>query len=63
MSYQPKPVARRLLRIEDVAERLNVSRSMAWKLTNDRVLPSIRIGRCVRFRPEDIDRYINVNEP
>ena len=57
------PDTRPLLRIEDVAKRLQVSRSMAWKIVSDGRLRSFRIGRCVRVRPADLERYINVNEP
>lgn len=63
-----RPVARDtaprpLLRVEQVAERLRISRSAAWRLVHDGRLPSLRIGRSVRIRPDDLDRYINVNEP
>jgi excisionase family DNA binding protein len=49
---------RRLLRIEDVAERLAVSRSMAWKLIAYGDLPAVRIRRAVRVRPADLDAYV-----
>jgi excisionase family DNA binding protein len=48
----------RLLRIEDIAERLSVSRSMAWKLIAIGQLRAIRIGRAVRVRPADLEAYI-----
>ncbi|MGH2966287.1 MAG: helix-turn-helix transcriptional regulator [Solirubrobacterales bacterium] len=48
----------RLLRIEDIAERLAVSRSMAWKLIAQGQLRSIRIGRSVRVRPSDLEAYV-----
>ena len=48
----------RLLRIEDVADRLAVSRSMAWKLVTYGQLRSVRIGRAVRVRPADLDAYV-----
>lgn len=48
----------RLLRIDDVAERLAVSRSMAWKLVALGHLVSVRIGRSVRVRPQDLEAYI-----
>ncbi len=55
----------RLLRIEDVADRLAVSRSMAWKLIAYGQLRSVRIGRAVRVRPADLDEYVAgaVREP
>jgi excisionase family DNA binding protein len=48
----------RLLRLEDIADRLAVSRSMAWKLIPHGHLRSVRIGRAVRVRPEDLEAYI-----
>jgi excisionase family DNA binding protein len=48
----------RLLRIEAVAERLSVSRSMAWKLVDSGALRSVRIGRAVRVRPADLEAYL-----
>ena len=64
MSTQGKPVdavdavGGRLLRIEQIAERLSVSRSMAWKLIHSGVLRSVRIGRAVRVRPADLEAYL-----
>ncbi len=48
----------RLLRIEDIADRLAVSRSMAWKLIAHGQLRSLRIGRAVRVRQADLEAYI-----
>ena len=48
----------RLLRIEDVADALSVSRSMAWRLVATRELASVRIGRAIRVRPADLDAFI-----
>jgi len=42
----------RLLRIEQIADRLSVSRSMAWKIIDLGQLRSVRIGRAVRVRPK-----------
>lgn len=51
-------VTPRLLRIEEIAERLAVSRSMAWKLIAHGELRSVRIGRAVRVRPADLEAYL-----
>jgi excisionase family DNA binding protein len=48
----------RLLRIEQIADRLSVSRSMAWKLIDLGYLRSVRIGRAVRVRPQDLEDYL-----
>ena len=49
----------RLLRIEDVADQLAVSRSFAWKLIAQGDIRSVRIGRAVRVRPVDLDAFIS----
>jgi excisionase family DNA binding protein len=49
---------RRLLRIEEVADQLSVSRSFAWKLVAQGDLRSVRIGRAVRVRPADLDAFL-----
>ena len=64
VSMQGKPMdamdgdCDRLLRIEAVAKRLSVSRSMAWKLIDSGVLRSVRIGRAVRVLPQDLEAYL-----
>lgn len=64
MSTQGKPVnavdgdGGRLLRIEQIAERLSVSRSMAWKLIDSGGLRSVRIGRAASVRPVDLEAYL-----
>ena len=47
-----------LLKAKDVAERLNISRSQAFVLMRDGSLPTIRFGRCVRVRPQDLEQFI-----
>lgn len=51
-------VAPRLLRLEEVADRLAISRSMAWKIIALGELRSLRIGRAVRVQQADLDAYI-----
>lgn len=48
----------RLLRLDEVAARLSISKSMAWKLVAYGQLRSVRIGRAVRVRPADIEEYL-----
>lgn len=48
----------RLLRLDEVAERLSISKSMAWKLVAYGQLRSVKIGRAVRVRPADLEAYI-----
>lgn len=51
----------RLLRPEDVASILNVSRSYAYTLLQTGELPAVRLGRSVRVRPQDLENYISTN--
>jgi excisionase family DNA binding protein len=48
----------RLLTILEVARILHVSRSLMYWLIARGDLPTVRIGRAVRFRPEDVQAYI-----
>ena len=50
-----------LLRPSDVAERLKISRSMAYKLVCTGEIPCVRIGRSVRIRTEDLEKFILEN--
>lgn len=50
-----------LLKSDDVAEMLQISRSMAYALMKRGDIPTVRIGASVRVRPEDLDQYIKDN--
>ena len=49
----------RLLRPNDVAEILSVSKSYVYKLIRDGAIPSIQIGRSVRVRDRDLMVFID----
>ena len=51
----------RLLTAPDVARILNISKGAAYKLIQLKQIPSIRINRSVRVRPEDLDEFISQN--
>ena len=51
----------KLLKSDDIAQLLGVSKSFAYKLIRLGVLPSIRMGRSVRVRQEDLDQFIVTN--
>ena len=48
----------KLLNAEDVAEKLQVSLSFAYALMSRGEIPTVRLGRAVRVRPQDLDEYI-----
>jgi excisionase family DNA binding protein len=47
----------KLLRGEDVAEILSISKAFAYRLMAERRIPTVRIGRAVRVRPEDLELF------
>lgn len=57
----PKPQADAeddLLTVPEVAERLRVPKARVYELARSRDLPSVRLGKCVRVRPEDLRVWI-----
>jgi excisionase family DNA binding protein len=52
------PLSSRLLTLHDVADRLQVSPRTVRRLIDKGELGSIRIGRCVRIRPEVLKKLI-----
>lgn len=53
------PITRILWRAEDVAERLEISRSHVFELARRGEIPQVRIGRLVRFPANEIQRWID----
>ncbi len=47
-----------LLKSDEVAEILKISRAMAYKLMQRGEIPTIRIGTSVRVRVEDLEKYV-----
>jgi len=41
----------------EAARRLAISPRTLWQLTKDRVVPSMKIGKCVRYRVADLDDW------
>jgi excisionase family DNA binding protein len=52
---------RRLLRIEEVAEILQVSRSYCYQLVQTGQLPAVKLGRSRRIRIQDALDFIEAN--
>lgn len=47
-----------LLRVDEVAARLRVSRWMVYRLIKERRLVSVKVGNCRRIAPESVAAYI-----
>ena len=50
-----------LLKAKEVAEILQISRAMAYTLMQRGEIPTVRIGKARRVRPEDLILYIKNN--
>jgi excisionase family DNA binding protein len=48
----------RLLTADEVAEKLSIGLSTAYLLLQRGELPSVRNGRSVRVRPDDLRRFV-----
>jgi excisionase family DNA binding protein len=55
------PDDQQLLTVLQLQKRLQIGKSKAYSLLATRSIPSIRIGRCLRIRKSDLDRYISDN--
>jgi len=48
-----------LLRPDEVAEVLNISKSLVYKLLQQGQIPAVRFNKTVRIRQVDLDNYID----
>ena len=55
------PVVRRLINVEEAARYLGIKAVTVYKKTSLREIPSVRIGRALRFDVKALDRYIEEN--
>lgn len=49
---------RLLLTVEEAARYLGIGRTLAWRLVQERQLPSVRVGRCVRVPVRDLEAWV-----
>lgn len=50
-----------LLKQSDVARVLNISRSFAYHLMQTGAIPTVRMGKTYRVRPQDLQAYVTQN--
>ena len=53
-----RPVGKRLLNAEEAARYLGLSVDTVYKMARLRELPSVKVGRALRFDVEALDLYI-----
>lgn len=51
----------KLLRAEEVAQLLDISRSFAYNLIRTGEIPYVRLGKSCRVRPQDLADFIEKN--
>jgi len=49
---------RLLLTVEEAADRLSVGRTYMFELIRSGTVPSVRVGKLRRVRPEDLEGYV-----
>jgi excisionase family DNA binding protein len=47
-----------LFTVREVQEILNVGKSFAYKLVQSGEIKAVRVGRCLRVRATDLEKYI-----
>ncbi|MFN0155521.1 MAG: helix-turn-helix domain-containing protein [Gaiella sp.] len=47
-----------LLSVAALAEHLDVSTRTVWRLVAAGEIPTVRVGERIRFRPDDVERYL-----
>jgi len=51
----------RLLKPTEIAALLNISRSFAYHLLQTGAIPTVRLGKACRVRPQDLAEFIEHN--
>ena len=47
-----------LLTVKDVAEKLGVKEQLVYRLKSEHKIPHVQIGGVIRFRPSDIEEWL-----
>ena len=47
-----------LLTVNELAQHLGISRWTVYRLVRSHELPAVRVGERIRFRPADVDAYL-----
>jgi excisionase family DNA binding protein len=52
---------RRLIRAEEVANSLGITRLKVYRMAKDGTLPSVKFGKSIRFDPDVLTEWIEKN--
>ena len=58
LNLNPDTPANQLLRADQVAERLNISRALAYRLMKNGQIPTVRFIGTVRVSETDLENFI-----
>lgn len=59
-AVSPQPLADRFLRVKEITERTGYSKALLLKHLG-RDLPCIRVGRTIRVRESDLERWLEAH--
>ena len=63
MNRSPEAPPQLLLTSLEAAKVLSISPRKLWELTNRREIPAIRIGRAVRYKLCDLEKWVADQRP
>ena len=49
------------LTVADLCELLGIGRTLAYQLVAERTIPAVRIGRAIRVRKADVEKWLAEN--
>lgn len=53
-----QPANDKLMKAVEVAQRLDISKAMAFQLMQRGQIPTIRVGQAIRVRQQDLEEFI-----
>jgi excisionase family DNA binding protein len=49
------------LTVADLCQLLDIGRTLAYQLIAERAIPAVRIGRAIRMRRTDVEKWLEEN--
>ncbi len=53
-----KTINTRWISVDEMKNRLSISKTLAYQIANDGSLDTVRIGRCLRISEESLKRFL-----
>ena len=58
MNESPMLIQEKFLKVKDVQDMLNISRSKVYQLVEKNEIPHLRINQAIRIRQSDLEEFI-----